>query len=359
MEYFNRYVSNTLAGSGNQFFFYNEEKENVRSCTLYKVAQGGEFLYSFLFSNTIDSTFGKGDVSYKNLLLDRWTLEEMRVGITSRCNASFFEYPKKMHPVLFEGEKKKVVTPGALFATDPVSLRAESGEYLCVEIVFSGSQIPCHKESGIPSFVFQKGTWVPSRNHPFVSMVGAARPAKKKIAFLGDSITQGIGTENNSYQHWNAVLAEHLGFDYAYWNLGLGYGRAEDAASDGIWLYKAKQNEMVFVCYGVNDLLQGAAAEEMKENLQKIATLLHEAGAYVVMQTIPPFDYSAELKEKWEEVNSFIKTKIEHVDFVFDCVPVLAKSEADPHRVKYGKHPNAEGCKLWGEALFQAVSPLF
>ena len=37
MEYFKEYSSNTLAGSGNQFFFYNENEQPTRSCTLYKV----------------------------------------------------------------------------------------------------------------------------------------------------------------------------------------------------------------------------------------------------------------------------------------------------------------------------------
>lgn len=49
MERFEKYSSNTLAGSGNQFFFYNENEQSTRSCTLYKVAAGGEYSYSFCF----------------------------------------------------------------------------------------------------------------------------------------------------------------------------------------------------------------------------------------------------------------------------------------------------------------------
>lgn len=356
MEYFEKYSSNTLAGSGSQFFFYNENKQPTRSCTLYKVTNGGEYPYSFLFSNTIDSTFSDGSISHKNLVVDAWKIEEMFVGVCSRCDAESFEYPENMKQVLFSGNTKKTVNPAELFCTDPVTLNAKSGEYICVEIVFSGDMIPHHEESLIPSFVFCNGAWIASKKHPFVSMVGIQKTAKKKIAFLGDSITQGIGTPVNSYEHWNAVFANRLGKAYAYWNLGLGYGRADDAASDGVWLYKAKQNDIVFVCYGVNDIYKGYSADTIKKNLQTIVDKLHKCGICVIIQTVPPFNYPEEHRGKWEEVNNFIKHEIKNAEAVFDCAKYLAKNDHEPHMAKYGGHPNSEGCKVWGEALFESVA---
>ena len=356
MEYFNKYNSNTLAGSGNQFFFYNENERPTRSCTLYKVTNGGEYPYSFLFSNTIDSTFSIGAISHNNLVVDAWNIEEMFVGICTRCDEESFEYPRSMKQVLFCGQRQKAVNPAELFCTDPVTLNAKDGEYICVEIVFSGRMIPYHPESIIPSFVFHNGEWIPSKEHPFLSMVGIEKNAKKKIAFLGDSITQGIGTPVNSYSHWNAVLANFLGNEYAYWNLGLGYGRADDAASDGIWLYKAKQNEIVFVCYGVNDIHQGFDADIIKKNLQTIVNKLCECGICVILQTIPPFDYSEDHRVIWQEVNDFIINEIKNAELVFDYVKYLAKNNDEPHIAKYGGHPNIDGCKVWGEAIYKAVN---
>jgi len=358
MEYFKKYSSNTLAGSGNQFFFYNENEQPTRSCTLYKVMSGGAYPYSFLFSNTIDSTFSNGAISHKNLVVDAWTIEQMLVGVCSRCDAESFEYPQNMKQVLFCGQKQKTVNPAELFCTDPVTLNPKSGEYICVEIVFSGRMIPNHEESIIPSFIFRDGEWIASKRHPFVSMVGAQKPAKKKIAFLGDSITQGIGTPVNSYAHWNAVLANLLGDEYAYWNLGLGFGRADDAASDGMWLYKAKQNEIVFVCYGVNDILQGYSADVIKKNLQVIVDKLHNSGTRVIIQTVPPFNYAEDRRAKWQEINDFIKYELKNAEFVFDCVNYLAQKDDEPHMAKYGGHPNSDGCKVWGEALFEAIAEI-
>lgn len=358
MEYFKKYSSNTLAGSGNQFFFYHENSQQTRSCTLYKVTKGGEYSYSFLFSNTIDSTFSDGAISHKNLVIDEWTINQMLVGVCTWCDQKSFEYPTDMKQVLFGGQEQKTVHPAELFCTDPVKLNAKDGEYICVEIVFSGPMIPKHEESIIPSFVLHNGEWIPSKNHPFVSMVGIDAPTKKKIAFLGDSITQGCGTPINAYEHWNAVYAGLLGNEYAYWNLGLGYGRADDAASDGIWLYKAKQNDIVFVCYGVNDIIQGYNTDVIKKNLQIIVDKLHDAGARVIMQTVPPFHYSEENRKKWQEINHFIKCELKNIDFLFDCVKCLAKNESEPHMSKYGAHPNSEGCRVWGEALFEATAEM-
>lgn len=356
MEYFKHYKSNTLAGSGSQFFFINDDElKPTRSCILYKVFAEGNYPYSFLFSNTIDSTFSNGAVSHKNMIVDSWVIEEMNVGVTSFCNEKTFCQPKMMRSVLFSGNERKIVNPGEVFCSDPVELSAKEGEYICLEISFSGKMIPYHEESIIPSFVRQNGEWIPSKLHPFVSMIGADREVKKKIAFLGDSITQGIGTPVNSYSHWNAVFAEKLGSEYSYWNLGLGYGRADDAASDGVWLYKAKQNDIVFVCYGVNDILQGYSAKSIKNNLQIIADKLSEAGVLVAFQTVPPFDYSPEHQVIWNDVNDFILNELKNVSYVFDCVNILRKSEAEPYNTKYGEHPNSDGCRAWGEALYNDV----
>ena len=356
MEYFTKYNSNTLAGSGNQHFFMNEDgTKTTKSCCLYKIFAEGSYSYSFLFSNIIDSTYSDGAVSHKNLIVDSWVVEEMNVGVSSCCSEKSFDYPKEMQPVLFSGNRQKTVNPGEIFSSDPVELTVNSGEYICLEIVFSGKMIPYHEESIIPSFVYRDGRWTASKLHPFASMVGADRAAKKKIAFLGDSITQGIGTPINSYSHWNAVFAEKLGKEYSYWNLGLGYGRADDAASDGAWLYKAKQNDIVFVCYGVNDIFRGFSAAEIKKNLQIIADKLSRSGACVIFQTVPPFDYPPEHQGTWNDVNNFILHELKNTTYVFDCVDCLKDSDSMPYKAKYGGHPNSEGCKIWGEALFESV----
>ena len=211
----------------------------------------------------------------------------------------------------------------------------------------------------LPVFIKENGVFKYSKHMPFAGMIGIDREPRARVCYLGDSITQGIGVAKNSYKHWSALLSEKLGCDYAYWNLGIGYGRASDAASDGAWLYKAKQNDIVFVCYGVNDIYQGRTETQIKADIKSIVTRLKKEGRTVILQTVPPFGYSGAKIEMWEGINEYIKTEIKgEVDFVFDCVPYLGE-EGRPQVPKFGGHPNEKGSLIWADALFSAVGKLF
>ena len=371
MRYFEQYVSNTSAGSSNQLFFSTDKGVTATAMALYKINVGGEFDYSFLFSNILDSTFSDGSVSHANLLCDEWYIAGARVG---KCKSTDFHTDvnalsindsitenitvSDITPLTFCDSSTKSVMPGEFFSTDPIRLNFEKGDYLCIEITFSGNMIPYHEESLIPIFVKKNGGWCYSKRMPLPSMIGISRPVKARIAYLGDSITQGIGAPRNSYLHWNALLSEKLGDEYSYWNLGIGYGRASDAASDGAWLYKAKQCDVIFVCYGTNDILQGHSEEKIKADICHIIDILKDLGKTVILQTLPPFNYSGENKEKWINVNEFIKSELKgRVDLVFDVVPLLS-DEADISVAKFGDHPNEQGCAVWAQALFSAASEI-
>ncbi len=359
MNYFNIFKSNTLAGSGNQCFYQASENEISKCRIFYKIFAPGEYEYSFLISNIIDSTFEDGSVSYANLVLDEWRIHSAAVGITDFCDANGFNEPDEMLEVTFNGQSGKTVKSGEVFTTDSVYLDFEEGEYLCFELSYSGKRIPKHDESIIPSFVLKNGEWGPSRDHPYLSMIGCNRDVKKRVCFLGDSITQGIGSTFNSYNHWAAIVADRLGDDYSFWNIGLGYARANDAATDGIWLFKAKQNDIVILCLGVNDLGRGFTADEIKANLNKIVDELVSSGCKVVLQTVPPFDYEGEKIAKWNEVNAYIRAElVNKVDLLFDVADILKRSDDEPYMTVYGDHPNDEGCRIWGEALAKELSAL-
>lgn len=374
MEYFKRYGSNTYAGSGNQLYFNVPEGESRTGRVFYKISVGGEYNYSILFSNIIDSTYSDGSVSHKNLICDSWRLHNAKVGRCKRITAAkeISEMTmadengnrnadiivSDMKEITFNGQKHKDVMPGEFFSSDPIRLDFDIDDYLCLEITFSGKMIPYHEESLLPVFIKENGAWKYSKHMPFAGMIGCDRELKGKIAYLGDSITQGIGTPMNSYKHWNAVLSQKIGNEYAFWNLGIGYGRANDAAADGAWLYKAKQNDTVFVCYGVNDILQGQAEEQVKSDLTYIVNALKKSGKKVILQTIPPFDYVGEDIKKWESINTYIKTVLkDSTDYVFDNAPILGEGEF-LSAAKFGGHPNEEGCAAWAEALYAEIKDL-
>lgn len=369
MNYFDIFHSNTYAAGGNQLYFSMEADEIRIGRVIYQLAEGGNYSYSFLFSNLIDSTYADGTLSYKNLVCDRWTIHRARVGKCRKLpsdgelsrwnmedgNPDSDIIVSDFTELSFQGKSTKEVMPGEFFHSDPVTLAFQKGDFLCLEITFSGKMIPYHEESLLPVFLKTGVGWTYSREMPLPGMIGCDRAVAKSVAYLGDSITQGIGTKENSYRHWNALLSQKLGNQYSYWNLGIGYGRACDAASQGAWLYKAKQCDTIFVCYGVNDILQGEPEEQIKGDLLDLAKTLKQAGKQVVMQTIPPFDYVGEDIAKWQRINQYILTVIgEQVDLVFDNSSILGK-EDDIHIARYGGHPNEEGCRLLAEALYQKI----
>lgn len=353
MRYFDRYVSACTAGSGNQHFFVTASPEKEYTArAFYRLETEGEQAYSLLFSNVIDSTYANGAVSHKNRLCDEWEILSGRVGVCPEVDISHMPNIEKFTSLTFSGTFSKVVAPGEFFATDEFTLVTKKGAYLCLELTFRGREIPYHEEAQIPVFVRGEEGWVPDRRMPLPGMIGCRREVPVRLGFMGDSITQGCGTVPNSYTHYAARLPGLLGDQYSYWDLGLGYGRANDAASDGAWLYKARQVDLITVCYGVNDLLQGFPPETIKKDLYTILTTLKANGQTVVMQTVPPFDYGPAHAALWREVNRYIKEELAPLcDGVFDVVPILGQAEPNAHLSKYGSHPDGEGHRLWAEAL--------
>ncbi len=367
IDMFETYFSNTVAGSGNQHFFVLDKSKSQTGRVFYKITAAGEYNYSVMFSNIIDSTFADGAQSHKNLVCKSWKILEAKVcacdktiipnnftkdAVANAINSTAFDFTS----LTFGGNTHKEVAPGELFFSDPVRLNFEKGDYFCLEITFSGEMIPYHEETLLPVFVKGEAGWSYSRLMPFAGMIGCDRPITEQIGFIGDSITQGCGTPFNAYTHWCAVFADMFGENYAYWNLGLGYGRADDMASDGAWAFKAKQNDTLFVCYGVNDINQGFSEKQIINNLTRIVDILKKENKRVILQTIPPFNYEEDKIAIWKNVNSYIKNELaKKVDFVFDVVPVLQKSGEGPHMARFGPHPDEEGCRLWAEKLYEEI----
>jgi len=354
MNWFHTFVSNTLGGTGNQLFFRPEDPRRGRTGRIcYKVFCGGRARWSLLFSNTIDSTYKPEYSSYANLLCDPWELLGCRLGL---CRGESPETPGEFEwsvPLTFDGSAAKRVAPGEVFASDPVEIDTRSGDCLCVEVEFRGAMIPYHLESIVPTFTRDgNGRWIPDKRVPVPGMLGCDRRVDARIGYFGDSITQGIGTPPHAYTHWCALVAQALGERYSHWNLGLGYGRGQDAATGGAWFYKARHVDAAVVTFGSNDVGRGRTLDEMKRDFTRLVELLHNAGVRVFLQTLPPFDWSGEFLERWNAVNAFLAAELApRVEGFLDVAPLLVDGAVAAGRCKYGKHPDEAGCRVWAEAL--------
>lgn len=355
MKYFEKYTSNTLAAGGSQTMFQSDGTA-ATGRIFYKIFAAGEYGYSLLFQNIMDSTFSDGSNSSVGNLCDEWEILGARI---YRSDIADPRAVKDGVALTFGGKASKTVAPGELFCSDEIPLSFQAGEYMCVDIAFRGKLMPCHAESVLPVFVNTGDGFAASRNTPMPCMIGSNRKVKKRVVYLGDSITQGCGTPVDSYAHWAAKVSEQLGGEYSFWNLGLGFGRASDAATDGSWLFKAKNCDVAVVCFGVNDLLRGYSPRRIADNLGKIVTLLHQNGVKVLLQSVPPFDYGESTARLWYETNRLIESELApEADAFFRPYLAVGKRETEPHAARYGAHPDAEGCLRWAELLYPVLKEL-
>ena len=360
MRYFTDYSSNSAAAAGNQSFFEPcDAAETLVSRAFFKISAGGRYNYSLLFSNITDSTFADGSHSRCNMALGEWYIDSLRVAACDSCNIEAMpseeEFATDFVTLTFDGCKCKNVKSGEFFCTDAAELEFSAGQYMCVEITYRGSRIPCHPETLLPVFTKRGCEWVYDVNMPLPCMIGCDRPVKKRIAFLGDSITQGCGTPKNEYLNYAALAAKPFESDYACWNLGIGYARGADAATDGAWLYKAKQNDVVTVCFGVNDIFKVADAERTKADLTKTVGILRDNGVKVILQTVPPFDYCEHDAAIWRDINEYIHSVLKNeADGFLDTSEFLSNPQATEMTL-YGGHPNPEGCAVWAQRLIPVI----
>ena len=351
MEYFKHYASATALSSNNQKFFTDDGKTVRTARSFYRLRTSGEHRYSFLFVNAVVSTFADGAESRANTVCDTWEILSLRAAV---CKQKFT--PGAFSTVTKQGNPAWQMAPGAVVSTDPLSLRAEAGDMLCLEISFQGRMIPYLHETLSTAFRLENGAWEESIYLPRPVMVGVDAPFAQRILFWGDSITEGLGTAKDAYAGYAQDFAALLPEKISVWNIGLGHGRGADAASGGFWYFEAlSHGGTAFVCFGVNDILHGYTAAAIRQNLTCLVEELKKNGQTVILQTVPPFTYTEEQRAVWYEVNAYIKgTLAARADMVFDNAPVLSLGEGKPHEPRYGDHPNEEGCRLWAEALFAA-----
>lgn len=352
-KYFEQFSSDNVAGSANQLLTRFPEKRTITGRIAYKLADGGEN-YSLLYSNVIDSTYGDGTISKCNDSGEPWDIIELKAGLSDSRD----KLPESMKTVTFDGKTEKTVGTGEIFCTDPIALNGRKGEYLHLEMTFAGKCFPSHCEIFINiETKNENGEFTFNTDMPVPLMIGCDRRIRKRVGFIGDSITQGIGAPRDSYKHWVAQIKDGIDADISVWDLGIGYARAYDAASDGFWLERAKRCDVVNVCFGVNDIIKGRGYDEVIGDLEAINALLKAAGCKTVVFTVPPFDFMDDKRVIWERTNGYIRNVLaKKADGFFDFAKYLCDDAPNENIAKYGGHPDEKGCTVVAEAYLKDVN---
>ncbi|KAB8237503.1 SGNH/GDSL hydrolase family protein [Aspergillus alliaceus] len=301
--------------------------------------------------------------------------------------------PNTTKEVAFSERPDAIIPNGGLVVSDPINLSVKAQDTLTIDIYLqhgqSGGAITSHPGSRTTSWM-SFGNWVGRTNFTdssvnsvdhwyFISAIEALLPpTARSCALVGDSITDGRGSDTNKNNRWPDLLLAKMQQNPKTTSIALlnqaaggnriladGLGPNVLARLDrDVLAQSGVQYAIVFE--GVNDIgvadTDPASQEKIGDKLiasyQQIVTRLHAAQIPVFGATITPFGapgnasntqpYSDPEREKTRQrINEWIRTN-GLFDAVLDFDRVLRDPEA-PSRLKseYNSgdylHPNAAG----------------
>ncbi len=346
---FCEFVSNTSLALGKSYLI---EKTNgvLRQRVYVKPTLYGDFAWRFYFLNSVNSTYANGEVSHAGMSGGHWTIHHAQIGISKSLSPD--DEVSSVVEVTFDSKTSRSVSPDEELWSDEVRFEIREG-YLVWEWEIEGEGIPSMPEDIYSAYTWNGDKWVQEWNRTQPCMMAIKREYKKRVGFLGDSITAGCGTKKDGYEMWVARIAEAVKNDFPVWNLGLGYGRGSDCATNSSWLYKAKKLDTVVITYGVNDLRsgeygkgRGSSAGEIVRWAEIMVEELQGADIKVIIATIPPFEYSERERWEWRCANLGLRLLAQRKGCeVFDIASSL---ESEPFKgdFPHGSHPDGEGCRL-------------
>lgn len=374
------YASATVVSTACNYVMVREEGFTHTYRTYLKLRENGPLELRFWHSNAVDSTWDTGTVAKGGLLGGSWRIEAAYVADGGAvADGSVVEGSQVQ--LAFNASAIKEVQPGEQFWSDSVSIDLPEGHLLAFTWTITapkGTSVPYNTEQMLVSAYDAPGNLASAENGDkfkpsanllvLPALIGYVKPVRKRLIFLGDSITQGVRTGQDAYEYWVARIAEGLGADYGVWNLGSGWARAYDASADAAWLGKVKlglvpgSGNQVILALGVNDIDIGArTAEELLADLTSIISVLrsHDPSVEIILFTVPPFNFKDEREQHWRKVNETLRgTALPGVDHVFDMAALLSKPEPEAHleRLEFmssvdDPHPNGHAGQVVSDAF--------
>lgn len=196
----------------------------------------------------------------------------------------------------------------------------------------------------------------PDAREARVAPDAAAKPAKPRVVFLGDSLTAGLGLPTN--QSYPALIGDKLqekGLDFEIINAGV----SGDTSAGGLrrldWSLEGDVRALV-LALGANDGLRGLPADEMKKNLTAIIERAKARDIPVVlagMEAPPNFgqDYTRAFRQVYVDL-----AREHNVRFV----PFMLLGVAGNPSLNQGDgiHPNARGAEIVANLIWAELQPV-
>jgi lysophospholipase L1-like esterase len=378
----------TPLATSNNFALLGQEADGVEVFTYrtyLKPNRTGEQNLKFLYGNRIDSTFWSDTANrYSGRAGTEFIIQEAYFALKTDLSAApdgSIDAAGGVQ-VKFNGRTDKTVAPGEVFFSDSAHIVIPADAWLVftwtVRLAADGV-IPCQNNVSGSCFVstasgaaqngdgagYTLASWPSGGGTTSVivapDLFATDLAYEKNIAFVGDSITQGVGTTVDAYENYAGRIGLSAEFaDYAVWNLGLGWASAFDFTKSGNgWLDKAALYDEVVLSLATNDVaaaaMEAAVYNGLTDAIAKLKAL--NPSVKVILCTAPPFDHAWSddpncNAEKWARLNDYIRSSgvgAMGADYVFDIASVLSV----PTEIRWIKseykvsandaHPNGAG----------------
>jgi len=164
-----------------------------------------------------------------------------------------------------------------------------------------------------------------------------------KILAFGDSLTYGTGV--NKQESYPSVLAQLLEREVI--NAGIPGEVSVDGLERLVDVLAETNPDLVILCHGGNDLIRKKSGKQLKDNLDKMVTLIEESGAQVVLIAVPNFNLLLSVPELYIEVAEQHNIPIEE--------DIIRQLERDPKMKSDAIHPNAIGYRQMAEHVYSLL----
>jgi len=289
----------------------------------------------------------------------------------------------------FDGKPGCVIRPGVVWASDPVDITVAALADVSISLFLPEDTGPATNHAtglhntyiaaGDQTGAASMGDAEVTTQYYFLSGIDVAAPADAEaIVTLGDSITDGAHSANETDHTWPALLAARLAgnkttADMGVANVGIGGNRVLRDVSGASALARFDRDVLsqpgvkwVMVLEGINDIGHGfqapseaVTAEELIAGHKQIIDMAHAHGIQVVGCTLTPFEGASYYREGGEAIrealNQWIRTG-GYYDAVVDF-DSAARDTADPKhfRAEFDPgdhlHPNNAGYEAMANAV--------
>lgn len=184
----------------------------------------------------------------------------------------------------------------------------------------------------------------------------ATEDATPRIVFLGDSLTAGLGLDQN--QAYPALIQRKLdeaGLKYRVVNAGVSGDTSAGGLSRLDWALEGDVRVMV-VALGGNDGLRGLPADELRRNLSTIIERAQARHIDVVLAGMEaPPNFGQSYTDAFHQVYPDLAAQ-----YRVPLIPFLLKDVAGLERLNQrdGIHPTPEGARIVADTVWTALQPI-